>query len=291
MDTASNIFMKIGKIAYLFLALLFVFSAHAFAQGDSAPPSVAMPFGPGETLTYEAKFNKIIALGIPVADMTFTVSRDEATGNLVLNGVARSKGTLLKILRFSFLQTVGSTIEPENFTTLKTVKHDVQKERVRDSEAVFDHENNIVTYVETDPNDLSRPPRTIASQITPEVRDILSGLYALRFQPLEVGKEFNVSVSDSGLVYEIPVKVVEREEQKTIFGKVMCLRLEPQIFGENRLIGGDGSMKVWITDDARRIPVRSEVKASVGEFEIKLRSAQNLMKVDGKPQNVNDSDN
>lgn len=283
--------MKMGRTVYLFLAILLVFSFNTFGQGDSSPANVSMPFGPGETLTYEAKFNKIIKLGIPVADMTFTVSRDEDTGNLVLNGVAKSKGTLLKILRFSFLQTIGSTVEPGNFTTLKTVKHDVQKERVRDSEAVFDHESDVVTYIETDPNDLSRPPRTIASQITPDVHDILSGLYSLRFQLLEVGREFNITVSDSGLVYEIPVKVVEREEQKTIFGKVMCLRLEPQIFGENRLIGGDGSMKIWITDDARRVPVRSEVKASVGEFEIKLQSAQNLMKVDGKPENVTESDN
>src|SRR5690606_23282812 len=110
--------------------------------------------------------------------------------------------------------------------------------------------------------------------------------YSLRFRPLEVGTEFNISVSDSGLVYEIPVKVAEREEQKTIFGKVMCLRLEPQIFGDGRLIGGEGSMKLWITDDARRIPVRSEVKASVGEFEIKLQAAENLMKTGDLPQTV-----
>src|SRR5690606_39597275 len=107
-------------------------------------PNIPLPFAPGETLPYEAKFNQIIKLGIPVADMTFTVTRDENTGNLVLNGVAKSKGTLLKLLRFSFLQTVGSTVEPGSFTTLKTVKHDVQKERVRDSEAVFYHDNDIV---------------------------------------------------------------------------------------------------------------------------------------------------
>lgn len=284
-------FMKTGKTVQLLFAVLLLLSVNAFGQGDGTAPNVSMPFGPGETLTYEAKFNKIIKLGIPVADMTFTVSRDEASGNLVLNGVARSKGTLLKLFRFSFLQTIGSTVEPGDFTTLRTVKHDVQKERVRDSEAAFDYENNTVTYIETDPKDLSRPPRTIASQITPEVSDILSGLYSLRFRPLEVGTEFNISVSDSGLVYEIPVKVAEREEQKTIFGKVMCLRLEPQIFGDGRLIGGEGSMKLWITDDARRIPVRSEVKASVGEFEIKLQAAENLMKTGDLPQAVTGSDN
>lgn len=141
----------------------------------------------------------------------------------------------------------------------------------------------MVTYVETDPKDASRPPRKIASQIGPDVQDLLSGLYSLRIRPLVVGEQFDISVSDSGLVYEIPVKVTAREKQKSIFGKVWCYRLEPQIFGENRLISGDGSMIIWIMDDKRRIPIRSQVNASIGRVEIKLRSAKNLVKTDKMP--------
>jgi hypothetical protein len=31
-------------------------------------------------------------------------------------------------------------------------------------------------------------------------------------------------------------------------------------------------MVIWITDDARRIPVRSQVNASIGKIEIKIQS-------------------
>jgi len=279
-------FMKINKTGILLFALIFIsLSISGFAQSAAlAKTNGDLPFAAGETLTYEGKFSKIIR-GIAVADMTFTVGSDPETGNILLNAEAHSKGTLLKIFRFSFLQTISSTVAPDGFSVLRTVKHDVQKERVRDSEAVFDYENDLVTYVETDPKDASRPPRKIASQIGPDVHDLISGLYSLRMQPLTVGGEFNISVSDSGLVYEIPIKVTAREKQKSIFGKVWCYRLEPQIFGEGRLISGEGSMIIWVMDDERRIPIRSQVNASIGRIEVKLRRAQNLIKLDKAPKN------
>ena len=102
--------------------------------------------------------------------------------------------------------------------------------------------------------------------------DLISGVYSLRMLPLSVGKTFNLKVSDSGLVYDVPVKVTRREMQKTDIGKVMCFRVEPEIFGTGRLVEGKGSMIIWITDDARRIPVRSQVNASIGKIEIKIQS-------------------
>jgi hypothetical protein len=60
--------------------------------------------------------------------------------------------------------------------------------------------------------------------------------------------------------------------QKTEIGKVMCFRVEPLVFGTGRLVEGKGSMVIWITDDARRLPVRSQVNASIGKIEIKIKS-------------------
>jgi hypothetical protein len=82
-------------------------------------------------------------------------------------------------------------------------------------------------------------------------------------------------VSDTGLVYEVPVRVTAREQQKTIFGNVWCFRLEPAVFGRGRMIEDKGAMSIWITDDARRIPVRSRIDTSYGRVEVRLHSATN----------------
>jgi hypothetical protein len=241
----------------------------------TTPARASLPFASGETLTYEAKYNRILQ-GIPAADLTLSVEADPNSNTYAVKGEAVSKGTLLKLFRFSFEQQFQSWIDRDRFRALKTTKHDVQRERVRDSEAIFDYGNKRVTFLESDPKEPMKPPRRIASDLDEDTHDILSGIYALRSMPLEVGKTFNLTVSDSGLVFEIPVRVVAKEKQKTIFGRVNCFRVEPEVFGPGRMIEQKGSIVIWITDDARRIPVRSQVESSVGRVEIKLKTAKNL---------------
>lgn len=250
----------------------------ANAVAAAKPTAASLPFETGETLTYEGKLNKIIR-GISVAELTFTVGETTEGNDFIINAEARSKGTLLKLFRFSFLQKIDTTIERDGFYAQKTVKLDVQKDRVRNSEALFDYRERRVTYVETDPKEPMRPPRRIASNLESEAHDLVSAIYSLRLRSLKVGDAFMVPVSDSGLVYYVPVRVTGREQQKTIFGKVWCFKVEPQVFGPERMIEREGSMEIWITDDARRIPVRSRVKSNFGTIEIRLREAANTLPV------------
>lgn len=268
--------MKLSRLKFLLLAgLITVFSISILAQTNGKALPKVPPFVDGENLTYEGKISKIIR-GIAVADLSFTLQKDPKGEDYVVKAEAKSKGSLLKLFRFSFLQEMQTSIDSDDFRATRTVKHDVQKERVRNSEAVFDYRERRVTYVETDPNEPMRAPRRIASEIDDVSHDLISALYSLRLLPLAVGKSFRMSVSDSGLVYEIPVRVTAREQQRTIFGKQWCFRVEPQIFGTNRLIEREGDMTIWITDDARRLPVRSVVNSPYGKIDIRLKSAKNL---------------
>ncbi|HMJ09603.1 MAG TPA: DUF3108 domain-containing protein [Pyrinomonadaceae bacterium] len=263
---------KRGLAAFTFLVLM---GSIGICQTGKRERATHIPFQPGETLVYEAKISKIIR-GIAVADLTLTVGDSPDEGLYIVRADAKSKGTLLKIARYSFVQELESTIGSREFRILKTVKHDVQKDRIRDSEAEFDYDDRRVTYTESDPREPMRPPRRIASELDGTTHDFVSGIYSLRLLPLTVGGTYVIKISDSGLVYDIPIKVTAREKQKSIFGSVMCFRLEPDVFGPRRLIEKEGSMVIWITDDARRIPIRSQVNAPFGKVEIKLKSAKKL---------------
>jgi hypothetical protein len=265
--------MKTSVFKFLVVTVL----ALGLAAGSAAqtPAKRGLPFAVGESLTFEAKISRIIK-GIAVADLSFSVVAEPGTDNLVINSEARSKGTLVKLFRFSFLQQYESTIDPVTLRILETKKHDVQRDRVRDSGAIFDYKEKRVIFIETDPNDPSRPPRKIASTITENANDMVSGFYFLRAMPLTVGQTVDVIVSDSGLMYTVPVKIAAREQQKSIFGKVWCFRLEPDIFGPGRLIERKGSMTIWMTDDDRRLPVRSQINTEYGRVEVKLKTASNI---------------
>ncbi len=259
----NAVFIKI----LLFTTVVLTSASVQFAQPDAkdAPGKMFV----GEMGKYEARFSKFISFS--VAELTLTATLAPNGSDLIINGEAVSKGTLIKIARFSFLQQYVSTIDLKDFRILKTTKHDVQKERVRDSEAIFDYGQKRVIYIETDPKDANRPPRRIASDIEETMNDISSGLFALRLLPLAVGKRFEMPVSDSGVVYKIPISVTARELLKTAIGKVWCLRVEPQVFGTGRLIEQKGKLVIWVTDDDRRIPVKARIDASIGKVEIKIK--------------------
>lgn len=247
---------------FLFVAIACLFATNFAQQNYSFD---------GETIKYEGKLNRF-KLNFSVAELTFTAKKAQNSSDLLVSGEAVSKGTLISMFRFSFLQQVHSTIDTDHFRVLKTVKHDVQKERVRDSEAIFDYKEKRVTYVETDPKDKMRAPRRIASEISDPTHDMLSGIYYLRMQQLAIGKRFELQISDSGLVYKVPVVVTAREQQKSPLGKLWCWRIEPEIFGAGRLIERKGKMVIWMTDDERHVPVRAQVNSEYGKIDIKLKS-------------------
>jgi len=253
--------------------LVLIFSAVGVATSFAQTPK-QRPFATGETLIYEAKISKIIN-GIPVGDLTFTVENGDDPNSLTIKAEARSKGTLLKIAHYSFLYEYASSIDGNRFRIEHTDRKTTEKERVRTGAADFNYSEKRVTYVETDPKEPMKPPRKIASDIEEQTQDVVSGIYALRMLPLAVGKKFDLTVSDSGLVYDVPVRVTAREVQRTAIGRVWCFRVEPDIFGPGHMIEDKGTMAIWITDDARRIPVRSRIDIDFGKVEIRLKSVSN----------------
>jgi hypothetical protein len=259
-----------------FYTILFAMAATALLSSIAAAQNLtrALPFETGETLTYEAKVSKFIS-GMDVADVTFTVGEMKQPGILEISADARSKGTLLKLARYSFIYQFISNIDTSTWRIQSTERVTAEKERQRTGEAKFDYQEKQVTYVETDPANPMRPPRKIASGIDENTQDVVSGIYSLRMMPLAVGKKFEVTVSDTGLVYQVPVRVTAREQQKTVLGKVWCFRVEPDVFGPGKMIEDKGAMTIWITDDTKRIPVRSRIDTKYGRVEVRLKSMSN----------------
>ncbi|HEX8178116.1 MAG TPA: DUF3108 domain-containing protein [Pyrinomonadaceae bacterium] len=243
-----------------------------------------LPFEPAEELIYDGEFSKLVLRGIQIAEFRFTARRtpvnqtpvsvrdDVPVTNLVFKGDANAKGWFRKLFGIDFHFNMESVVEPETFTVQRTTKLDEQGKRVRMSEAVFDRSTNEVTWTERNPNDPASQPRIVRHPLEGAAHDFLSAIYYLRTQPLAPGQSFEIVMSDSGNVYHIPVKVVERKRMKSVLGKVQTVRVDIELFGDERLVQGrTGNMSLWLTDDARRIPVRAHLDADVGTLDIKLK--------------------
>ena len=243
------------------------------------------PFEPTEELVYVAEFSRALLKKMDVADFRFTASKqpslqkvstsgpvEDKGGDsylLKFTGDVSSKGFFAKLFNLRFREQIESIVDPSSFTVRKTKRVDEQGKRARVSETIYD--DGKVTWVERDPNDPSRPPREAVATFAGQVQDLLSAIYYLRTQPLEVGKSFVVTVSDSGVVYQVPVQVVEKKRKKTVLGRVEAFRVDPEVFGPDRMISGEGKFSIWITNDSRRVPVSARIKMKYGTFDITLR--------------------
>lgn len=236
------------------------------------------PFQNGEELVYEAEFSRAVLRKVDVADFRFTAVRvssrnqlGEISPGLLLTGDVATKGFFSKLFNIRFHEHIESSVDPVTFSVLRTTKLDEQGKRVRISEAVFDRTLGKITWTERDPNQPQQQPRVATASFAGTIQDIVSVIYFVRMQPLEVGKSFELQVSDSGRVYRLPVSVVERRRMKTVLGRITTIRLNPEVFGNDRLVRGKGKFSIWLSDDERRIPVRAHLSNDIGTFEIKLK--------------------
>lgn len=275
--------MKYPRIRFAAVALVLCAALFAVAPASDSKRKDAgkLPFEPAEELIYEGEFSRALLRGLNVAELRFTATRTQASGSQPGNDRAPSalrftldavtKGLLRKLFGLNYHQHVESTVEPATFSVLQTTKLDEQGKRKRTSEAVFDQTAGKVVWTERDPTDPNREPRVVTNPMSGAVQDIASAFYYLRTQPLKPGSSFAVMVSDSGQVYSIPVTVSEKKIMKTVLGKVQTLKVDAEIFGDNRLVRGKGKMSIWFTDDARHIPVRARVNNEMGTLDITLK--------------------
>jgi hypothetical protein len=236
----------------------------------------------GEELYFEAEFSRSLLRSLDVAELKFRATRTplkEASESaasklyaLTLSADVASKGFFPRLFNLKFRERVESTVEPASFTVQRTTILDEQGKRVRNTESTFDRSKGKMTWTSRDPNNPSAEPRHAITDFSGQLQDVLSAIYFIRTVPLEVGKTFEVFIGDGGKVYKIPVKVVERRRMKTILGRVNVLRVNPELFGPERLIDDEkGEFTMWVTDDAQRIPVGGRVKTDYGTFDIKLK--------------------
>lgn len=119
-----------------------------------------------------------------------------------------------------------------------------------------------------------KEPRTIAGQLDIEVLDMLSSLYYVRKEPLTVGKDVVFDIVNREKQYPLVVKVLGKETVKTDAGKFNCWVVEPQFRGEGIFISKGKSLKVWLTDDEYRMPVKMEAEVFIGSVYAELLAYQ-----------------
>ena len=129
--------------------------------------------------------------------------------------------------------------------------------RVRDRSITFDHATGTAHFKDHLTNEMA------TTAIRPDTGDVMTAFYHARHLPITPGTTISLPVMDGREPYLLEVKVLQIENLRTILGTVETLVVQPMVRPEGTFEGKRG-VKLWITNDARRIPVKVRTMVSVG---------------------------
>ena len=109
--------------------------------------------------------------------------------------------------------------------------------------------------------------------ITPRgIMDPLSSFYFVRTLPLVVGKPVYVTIFDDEKVWNVEVQVLRKERVRTWAGTFNTIVIRP-LMKSSGIFRRNGDIYIWLTDDARRMPVMLESKVKIGSIKAILEKA------------------
>ena len=217
------------------------------------PPPRIQAFRPGESLTYDISWSKIVTAGTAVMEVKQETNPDRKE---LLRFIVTSRTVGMMGKLYPMGDTIWSVFDPQIMQSLSFSFTASRSKRTRRSALIFDHAKK--TAVSTTNDD---PPETIA--IPDQVQDTLSALYYLRTrEDLDSGRQITFEVCDHGKTWPVTVQTVGREKVQTPAGKFATLKVR----AHKGLFMSEGEIFVWFTDDSRKVPVLIKSTVSIGSL-------------------------
>ena len=200
-----------------------------------------LPFAVGERLTFRARVAHIGTVG---------------RGTMWVEGPVDVRGHSTYLLRFDFRAGVGpvkavdqteSWLDPRTMTALRFHKHE--------RHPLSKHSERVELFPET--RQWAADDGRRGESPTAEPLDELSFMYFIRTLPLAADSTYRFDRHFEAGRNPVSVRVVGREMVTTPAGEFRTIALEMRV-KDPRRYRGEGTIKINLSDDAQRLPVRIE---------------------------------
>ncbi len=235
--------------------------ARAAAPPEPAPivntalgRSRGVPFGPGESLRFSIEYGLVKAGTAWLEVEPMMTYRDRPCYHLVSR--AESNDFMSKI--YKVRDRIDSLVDAEGLYTLRYRKRIREGGYERDYDIAYDSKGGKAKYADGR-----------EFEMRPWSKDALAAFYYVRHQPLEVGKDIVIAHHSDRRSTDILVKVHRKEKVKVPAGEFDCFVIEPVMESEG-IFKSSGALQIWVTDDARRVPVLMKSKIPVGSIDAVL---------------------
>jgi hypothetical protein len=257
------------RLKFAFIVVLLV-SSLGTVLADPLPivaqtsKSFEHPFSPGERLTYSISWSKLVRAGIAVMEVKGGKTSD---GKRTYQFVSTTTSVGLLESVYPVRDSVESIVDADDMKSLAYHLQENHGTRKRQRRLTFDHRNHTVQFRlnEDRPETFPVPER---------IHDALSSLYYVRtVKDFIINKPIIVNVNDSGKNWAVEVHVLGRERITTPAGDFDTIKVKtyPKYEG---VFMNKGEIFIWLTDDARKIPVVMKSTISIGSIVATLTEMQ-----------------
>lgn len=253
------------KYFFLFVlvsATLF-FNGMTFSPPDDFRKVENKAFKVGEKLTYDVKYGFVTA-GIA----TFNIPRYKKISGRNVYHVTFEVNTVPSFdWIFKVRDRYETYLDAEGLFPWRFEQHIREGSYSRDFSAFFDQRKGKAKTSEGE------------YDIPKYVNDIVSAFYFARtfdYSKLKVDDRVNLKNFYKNKVYELDVKYHGKETVEVSAGKFDCIVVEPLV-QEGGLFKSEGSILVWMTDDALKVPVKVKTKVIIGAIDGELTAYEGLV--------------
>lgn len=136
----------------------------------------------------------------------------------------------------------------------------------------FDHERQeaITTLLD---KKTKKPREKVITSVPRNVQDMVSGYYYLRtldFSKIKEGEIISIDAFFDVEQYDFKIRYLGKETLRTKIGKFRTIVLQP-ILPKNGLFTGEDAIRVWMSDDDNKIPLKVKASMFVGAVEIDIK--------------------
>jgi hypothetical protein len=139
--------------------------------------------------------------------------------------------------------------------------------RVVDRAYAYDHGARNVRSADT--AERAREAAAMALPLAAHARDSLTALWYVRTLPLAAGMQFDMPINEAGRNSKATIEVSGPETVEGLTGPQRAFRVQPRLTTRvQRRQAADAT--IWISDDARRLPLAADITAGFGRVRLKL---------------------
>ena len=229
--------------------------ADSTVRGTEILPAVAQPFRTGEVLRFSVQYGPIHA-GSAWLEVHGPRPGDAASVETL---VARAESNSFFSLTYRVRNRIESSWDVRERRSLRYREDRHEGGFKAKSEIVFDQDLGEARYSDGR-----------VFPIPPGVQDALSSFYYTRTQALPIGGSVLFDYHASGRSQPLEVRVIGRDRVHVPAGTFDCVVVEP-ILHAGGIFKNNGRLQIWLTADARRMPVLMKSKVAIGSISVVLQ--------------------